>query len=142
LKFSALQLERLPVFHVPAVVPPLSVDKGRLLMRVRTWGSEFLTRVGGQELAEKVRQQLSRFEALRPQAQDAVTEKLTSVTQETPRQTQGAKLTPAVEEMAQKLRQRRDESIAKKEKTAQRQKVSQTFRPAPPAQRQGPRMSM
>ena len=108
-KFSALQLERLPVSPAPVPVPPLAVDKGRLLMQVRSWGREFLARMGGQNVAEQVRQQLSRFEALRPQTQEAVTEKLTSAPQETTRQTPGERLTPSVEEMAQKLRQRRDE---------------------------------
>jgi hypothetical protein len=35
-KFSALELERLPVSLAPAVVPPFSVDKGRLLMKIRS----------------------------------------------------------------------------------------------------------
>jgi conjugative relaxase-like TrwC/TraI family protein len=139
-KFSALQLERLPVSLPPAV------DKGRLLMQMRTWGREFLSRMGGQKMAEQVRQQLSRFEALRPKAQEAVREKLTSAPQETTRQTPGERLTPSAEEMAQKLRQRRDEIAAQKQKTAPRprvqQKISERFHPVPPAQKQGPRMSM
>ncbi len=145
-KFSALQLERLPVSLAPVPVPPLAVDKGRLLMQVRAWGREFLARMGGQKMAEQVRQQLSRFEALRPQTQEAVTEKLTSAPQETTRQTPGERLTPSVEEMAQKLRQRRDEITAQKQKTAPRprvqQKVSDWFHPPPPAQKQGPGMSI
>ncbi len=44
-KFSALQLERSPVSHAPAVVPPLAVDKGRMRLQVRSWGQEFLPRL-------------------------------------------------------------------------------------------------
>ena len=139
-KFSALQLERMPVD--PALMPPLAVDKGRLLMNMRSWGREFLPRVAGQKQTDQVRQQVARFEALRPRHEEVVAEKLTPAAQETPRQTQGSRLTPSIEEVAQKLRQRRVEAIARKQKAAQRQKVSQSFRPAPPAQRQGPRMSM
>ena len=85
-------------------------------MQVRTWGKEFLPRVSGQKRAEQIRQHLARFEALRPQTQEAVTEKLTSSQQETTRQTPGERLTPSVEEMAQKLRQSRREKIAQTEK--------------------------
>jgi hypothetical protein len=141
-KFSALQLERLPASLAAAVVPSLSVDKGRLLMNMRSWGRKFLPRVDGQKQAEQVCQQVARLEGLRPRHEEGLTEKLTPAAQETPRQTQGARLTPSIEEMAQRLRQRRNEAIAKKQKAAQRQKVSESFRPAPPAQRQGPRMSM
>jgi conjugative relaxase-like TrwC/TraI family protein len=120
-KFSALQLERLPA--TPALVPPLSVDKGRLLMQVRSWGKEFLPRVTGHKRAEQIRQHLARFEALRPRpaevvaekvapaVKETVTEKLTPAPQETTRQTPGERLTPSVEEMAQKLRQKRNESL-------------------------------
>jgi hypothetical protein len=52
-------------------------------------------------------------------------------------------LTSSVEEMAQKLRQRRDESIAKKQKAAQRPQVRPKIDWNPvPSQRQGPRMGM
>jgi conjugative relaxase-like TrwC/TraI family protein len=139
-KFSALQLERMPV--APALMPPLAVDKGRMLMNVRSWGREFMPRAVGHKREEHFRQQVARFEALRPRHEESVVEKLTPAVQEAPRQTQGARLTPSLEEMTQKLRQRRNEAIAKKQKAAQRQKLSQSFRPAPPAQRQGPRMSM
>ena len=70
-------------------------------------------------------------------------EKLTPAVQETTRQAPGARLTPSVEEMAQKLRQRRDESIAKKQKVArqpqERPKID--WNPVP-SHRQGPRMGM
>ncbi len=127
-KFSALQLERLPV--APALVPPFSVDKNRLLMQMRSWGKEFLPRMSAQKRAEKIRQHLARHEALRPRpaevvaekvapaVKETVTEKLTPAPQETTRQTPGKGLTPSVEEMAQKLRQKRQEEI--------------TQRPAPP----------
>jgi len=104
--------------------------------------------VSGQNRAEQVRRHLARVEALRPQTQEAVTEKLTSTPRETTRQTQGEKLTPSVEEMAQKLRQSRREKIAQTEKAAPRPRpsVSERFRPAPPSHRasvrQGPRMGM
>jgi conjugative relaxase-like TrwC/TraI family protein len=143
-KFSALQLERLPVSLAPTVVPPLTVDKGRLFMQVRAWGREFFSRMGGQKMAEQVRQHLSRFEALRPQTQEALTAMLTSASQETTRQTSSERLTPSVEETAQRLQQRQREKIAQSEKTAPRvrQKVSEWFHPDPPAQKQGPRMSL
>jgi hypothetical protein len=154
MKFSALQLERLPVS--PAVVPRLTVDKGRLLMQVRSWGRKFLPRMSGRKRAEQVRQQVARFEALRPRpveavaekvtpaVKEAVTEKLTPAVKESTRQTPGERLTPSVEEMAQKLRQKRRESLAQKQKSAPRvrQNESEWLQPAPPAQRQGPRISM
>jgi len=148
-KFSALQLERLPDSPREVMgISPLAVDKGRLLMKIRSWGRDFLPRVSGQNPAEQVRRHLARVEALRPQTQEAVTEKLTSTPGETTRQTQGEKLTSSVEEMAQKLRQSRREKIAQTEKAAPRPRpsVSERFRPAPPSHRasvrQGPRMGM
>jgi conjugative relaxase-like TrwC/TraI family protein len=143
-KFSALQLERVSV--TPAVVPSLGVDKGRLLMKMRSWGREFLPRVSAQERAEKVRQHLVRFNALRPQPEEVISEKLTSAPQETTRQTPGERLTPSVEEMAQKLRQRRDEVLAKKQKAAQRPSVqpkqSPSYAPTVQPPRQGRGISM
>jgi hypothetical protein len=157
-KFSALELERLPVSLAPAVASPLSVDKGRLLMQIRAWGREFLPRVTGHKRAEQIRQHLARFEALYPRPvevvaekvtpiKEAITEKMEKLTpapQETTRQTPGERLTPSVEEMAQKLRQKRREKIAQTERPAPRSQpsVSERFRPAPPSQRQGPRMGM
>jgi hypothetical protein len=142
-KFSALQLERVPV---PAVVPSLAVGKSRLLMKMRSWGREFLPRVSAQKRAEQVRKHLARFNALRPQPGEDVSEKLTSAPQEAPRKAPGARLTPSVEEMAQKLRQRRDEAIAKKQKAAQRPSVQPKQAPsyAPTVQppRQGRGISM
>jgi urease gamma subunit len=156
-KFSALELERLPV-SAPAVVLPFAVDKGRLLMQIRSWGKEFLPRITGQKRAEQIRQHLARFEALYPRpveavaekvdpAKEAITEKMEKLTpapQETTRQTAGERLTPSVEEMAQKLRQKRRETFAQTERPAPRSRpsVSERFRPAPPSQRQGPRMGM
>jgi len=154
MKFSALQLERQPIS--PVVVSPLAVNKGRLLMQVRSWGREFLPRVSGQKRAERVRRQLARFEALRPRpveavaekvtpaVKEAVTEKLTPAVKESTRQTPGERLTPSVEEMAHKLRQKRREKIAQKQKAAPRvrQNESEWLQPAPPSQRQGPRISM
>jgi hypothetical protein len=70
-------------------------------------------------------------------------DKLTPVAQELARQTPGERLTPSVKEMAQKLRQRRDESIPKKQKATQRPQVHPKIDWNPvPSQRQGPRMGM
>jgi conjugative relaxase-like TrwC/TraI family protein len=134
-KFSALQLERVPV--APALVPPLAVDKGRLLMQVRNWGREFLTRVSSQKVAEEVRQQVARFEALRvrpvetmaekiaPTVKEAVVEKLTPIVQETPREKPVPKLTPSIKEMIQELQKKRQEQAAQKQKPAPRHAVKQ-----------------
>jgi hypothetical protein len=143
-KFSALQLERVPV--TPAVVPSLGVDKGRLLMKMRSWGREFLPRVSAQQRAEQVRQHLARFNALRPQPVEVVSEKLTSAPQEIPRQAPGERLTPSVEEMAQRFRQRRDEAIAKRQKAAHQPSVkpkqSPHYAPSVQPPRQGRGISM
>jgi conjugative relaxase-like TrwC/TraI family protein len=145
-KFSALHLERLPVVPTRSgIIPAPSVNKGKLLLAVRAWGKEFLPRMSAQKLAEQVRQHLARFHSLRPQVRETVTEqdKLTPAAQETTRQTQGERWTPSVEEMAQKLRQRRDESIAKKQKVAPQPQVRPKIDWNPvPSQRQGPRMGM
>jgi hypothetical protein len=155
MKFSALQLERLPVS--PAVAPRLTVDKGRLLMQVRAWGRKFLPRVSGQKRAERVRRQLARFEALRPRPVEAVaekvtpavketvTEKLTPAPQESMRQTPGERLTTSVEEMAQKLQQKQRETIAKKQEIATRPQVRPKIdwnHVEAPSQRRGPRLGM
>jgi conjugative relaxase-like TrwC/TraI family protein len=145
-KFSAVHLERLPVVPARAgIVANPSVNKGKLLLAVRAWGNEFLPRLSVQKLAEQIRQHLARFHSLRPQVRETVTyqEKLTPAVQETTRQAPGERLTPSVEEMAQKLRQRRDESIAKKQKATQRPQVRPKIDWNPvPSQRKGPRMGM
>ena len=155
-KFSALELERLAVSPASAVVPPLAVDKGRLLMQVRSWGREFLPRVFGSKRREQVRQHVSRHEALRPRveeiatekitaalapaAKETVAEKLTPAVQQTPRQSPAERLTPAVKDMAQKLRQKPNETLTPRPR--KRHQVSQWCRPPSPAQRPGPRMGM
>jgi hypothetical protein len=145
-KFSALHLERLPVVPARAgIITTPSVNKGKLLLAVRTWEKDFLPRMSAQKLAEQVRQHFARFHSLRPQVRETVTEqeKWTPVAQETTRQTPGERLTPSVEEMAQKLRQRRDESLAKKQKVAPRPQVRPKIDWNPvPSPRQGPRMGM
>jgi conjugative relaxase-like TrwC/TraI family protein len=145
-KFSALHLEQLPVAPARAdIIPAPSVNKGKLLLAVRAWGKEFLPRVSAQKLAEQVRQHLTRLHSLRPQVRETVMEqdKLTPAAQETTRQTSGERLTPTVEEMAQKLRLRRDESIGKKQKVAPQPQVRPKIDWNPvPSQRQGPRMGM
>jgi conjugative relaxase-like TrwC/TraI family protein len=146
-KFSALQLERLAV--TLALMPPLSVDKGRLLLKALSWGKEHLPRLSAQNRVEQVRQQLSRFEGLRPrpvevetekvapEIKEAVAEKMTSAPQESPRQTTKEGLTTAVKEMAQKHRQREQEKTTPRVRPGPRL----DFFPAP-AQRQGPRMGL
>jgi conjugative relaxase-like TrwC/TraI family protein len=134
-KFSALQLERLPDLPREVVSPP-AVDKGRLLMKVRSWGKEFLTRWQGHKLVERVRHQLARFDALRPApvetvaekiapaAKDAVTQKLTPAIQETPREKPVPKLTPSIEEMIQQLRKKRQEQPSQEQKVTPAPKPS------------------
>ena len=152
-KFSALQLERMPV--AVAACFPLAVDKGRLLMKVRGWGHEFLARVVGHQRAEKIRQQLIRFEALRPRQVEAVAEKVapavkeTMVEKQTPaQQTTREKLheglSQPVEEMAQKLRQRRNESLKQRPAPppSERPKQSPYYAPTVHRPRQGRGISM
>jgi hypothetical protein len=133
-KFSALQLERAPV--APAVVSPLTVDKGRLLMQVRDWGREFLPRMSVQKLAEQVRQQMARSEALRPRMaevaaekiappiKEAVTQKLTPAMPETPREKPVPTLTPSIKEMMQNFQNARQGQVV------QKQKITPALRPA------------
>jgi hypothetical protein len=138
-KFSALELERLP--GTPAIGPPLVVDKGRLFLKVRSWGKAFLPRMSAQKLAEQFRQHLARFEALRPQPAESASEKLTPAVSETPRQTPGEKLTSAVKEMTPKPR----ETVARKGKLASQPRVSAPIQwpdHESPSQRQGPRLGM
>jgi hypothetical protein len=152
-KFSALQLERVPESSREAKgVSPPSADKGRLLMELRAWGREFLSRAGGQNLAEQVRLQVARFEScvrslktvsekITPTVREAVTEKLTPAMKEKP----VPKLTPSLKEMIRHFKKER-ESAHQKQKAAARhqaqQKVSHRFQPDPPSQRQGPRISL
>jgi hypothetical protein len=136
-KFSALELERIPVSLAPVVVSPLAVDKGRLLMQMRSWGREFLPRMSAQKRAEQVRQHLSRYEAQRsgvektvtekitPAAKETMAEKMTPAPQETPRQTPKQGLSLSVEEMAKRLRQRQRE--AQKQKPAPAVKPKQSI---------------
>jgi conjugative relaxase-like TrwC/TraI family protein len=129
-KFSALQLERMPVAR--AVVPPLAVDKGRLLMKVRSWGKEFLTRTVGQKMTERIRHQLMRHEALRRRLEQAVTEKVAPEVKEAVREKPAEKVVPAqkVAPSVEKLRQRL------RPKPAQEQVTERPAeRPAPPAER-------
>ena len=136
-KFSALELERIPASHAPVVVSPLAVDKGRLLVQMRSWGREFLPRVSAQKRAEQVREHLSRYEAQRPSvertvtekvtraAKETMTEKVTPAPQETPRQTPKQGLSLSVEVMAKRLRQRQRE--AQKQKPAPAVKPKQSI---------------
>ena len=105
-------------------------------MQMRSWGREFLPRVPAQKRAEQVRQHLSRYEAQRPgvektvtekvtpAAKETMTEKVTPAPQEIPRQTPKQGLSLSVEEMAQRLRQRRREAQEQKSAPAVRPKQS------------------
>jgi hypothetical protein len=112
-KFSALHLERLPAAPVrPELIEPPSVDKGRLLLAAREWGKEFVGRMNLQKMAEQVRQHLSRVAALRPRLAEAIKENPAA------KVAVAEKLTPSVEEMAQKLRERvRERNIQKQKAT-------------------------
>jgi hypothetical protein len=111
-KFSALHLERLPVSPVrPELIEPPSVDKGRLLLTAREWGKEFVGRVNLQKMAEQIRQHLSRVAALRPRVVEAIKEDSAA------KVALAEKITPSVEEMAQKLREKVRERISQKQKT-------------------------
>jgi conjugative relaxase-like TrwC/TraI family protein len=110
-KFSALHLERLPVSPVrPEIIESPSVDKGRLLLTAREWGKEFVGRVNLQKMAEQVRQHLSRVAALRPRVAEAIKENPAA------KVAVAEKITPSVEEMAQKLREKVRERIIQKQK--------------------------
>jgi conjugative relaxase-like TrwC/TraI family protein len=146
-KFSALQLERLPA--TPALMPPLSMDKGRLLLKALSWGKDYLPRMSAQNRVEQVRQQLSRFEGLRPRpvevvaekvapdVKETVAERMTSAPRETPRQTPKQGFTTAVKEMAQKNKQREQEKTTPRVRPGPRLDFSPS-----PSQRQGPRMGL
>ena len=111
-KFSALHLERLPVSPVrPEIIESPSVDKGRLLLTARERGKEFVGRVNLQKMAEQVRQHLSRVAALRPRVVEAIKENSAA------KVAVAEKITPSVEEMAQKLREKVRERISQKQKT-------------------------
>jgi len=131
-KFSALQLERMPVAPRPIVIQPAREERSRLLLKVSDWGRQFMKKTSGPKIVERLRQQFTRWEALRPRLVQAVAEKLAPVAKEPIAE----KLTPApltvreklreglskpVEEMAEKLRQKRRETIR--------------VQPAPPVER-------
>jgi hypothetical protein len=146
-KFSALQLERVPV--APALIPPLTVDRGRLLMKVRSWGQEFLARISARKRAEQIRHQLTRLESLRPRVVQTVSEKITPEVKEAVWEKPAEKVAPtekvmpSVEEMAQKLRQRRNESLRQRPTPpAEHQKQSPFHVQPAPRHRQGRGISM
>ena len=90
-KFSALQLERMPV--APKIAVPPVVNKSRLLMQMRSWGKDFLPRLSVRRRLEKIRHHFARVESLRPPQARAMAEKMAS------RQDKPApKLTPPVQE--------------------------------------------
>jgi len=135
-KFSALELERIPVSLAPVVVSPLAVDKGRLLMRMRSWAgssfpecqlksgrNRFANIFPGMKPGACVEETVT--EKVTPAVKETMTEKVTPATQEIPRQTPKQGLSLSVEEMAQRLRQRRRE--AQKEKPAPAVKPKQSI---------------
>jgi hypothetical protein len=134
-KFSALHLERLPASPArPELIEPPSVDKGKLLLAAREWGKEFMGRVNLQKMAEQVRQHLSRVAALRPRPVESA--------QENPAVKVGVseKITPSVEEMAQKLREKVRERISQKQKATSAPSVKPKIDWTPvqsPSHRQG-----
>ena len=81
-------------------------------MAAREWGKEFVGRVNLQKMAEKVRQHLSRVAALRPRVAEAIKESPAA------KLAVAEKITPSVEEMAQKLREKVRERISQKQKAA------------------------
>jgi hypothetical protein len=130
-KFSALQLERMPVSRPLAIQTALE-ERSRLLLKLGDWGRHFIKRTAGQKMAERLREQFARWEAMRSrlaqtvsekiEVKEAVTQKITPAAKETPVE----RVTPAepsvteklreglskpVEEMAEKLRQKRRETI-------------------------------
>ncbi len=126
-KFSALQLERLQVSHeqVAAVVPAPSVNKGKLLMKVREWGHKFLSRLQGRKLSEQICHHLRVFDALRPVPKEAVAEKIALQVEETVKQIKSETITPA-----------------KKITPQLKHKPVDLVLSEAPSQRQGPRMSL
>jgi hypothetical protein len=113
MKFSALHLERLPASPArPELIESPVVDKGRLLLAARGWGKEFVGRVNLQKMAEQVRLHLSRVAALRPRVAEAINEENPAA-----KVVVSEKITPSVEEMAQKLREKVRERISQKQKT-------------------------
>jgi hypothetical protein len=139
-KFHALQLERVPVSPArPEIIESPSVDKGRLLLAAREWGKEFLGRVSVQKMAEQIRQHLSRVAALRPRAAESA--------KETPavKVAVAEKITPSVEEIAQKLREKVRERIIQKQKAAPAPAVRTKIDWTPvqsPSHRQGPSIGL
>jgi hypothetical protein len=97
-KFSALQLERMPVPAVP-MKPPL-VDRTRLFLEVRDWGREFIKHTVGPKMTERIRHQLARFEALRPRRVKVVADKITPEIKEAVQEKPLPKIAAAVGETA------------------------------------------
>ncbi len=164
IKCSALHLERQPV--APAVVPLAPrVDNATLVMKAFQWGKEFTARFSLQKVAEQVRSQLARFEAIRSrvvevpaqtvEGKEAAQEKTTpavkpamqekqsliqKVVEHPPRIKQPFKVTQAVKEIVK-------ESLPEKllPKLAPKKiipKPSQRHFPDPPPHRQGPSLGL
>ena len=121
-KFSALQLERVPVASRALMMRPTLEGRSRLMLKVDDWGRQFLRRTVGRKMRERIRHQLDRFEALRPRQVEAVAEKIVPVAKEaavekvtpaepTVREKLREGLSKPVEDMAQKLQQKRDEAL-------------------------------
>jgi conjugative relaxase-like TrwC/TraI family protein len=125
-KFSALQLERIPV--APALIFPPAVNKGRMFMRVRSWGKEFLPRMSAHERTEKIHHHLTRFESLRPHIEPIVAEKAAAEVKEAVQEKPAEKAAPA-QKIAPTLEELRQRLQSLRAKPAQEQI---TERPAPP----------
>ncbi len=119
-KFSALQLERMPVVSRPIGMKPALEERSRLMLNVGDWGREFFRRSTGSQRMERMRQQFARFEALQFRYMKAVAEKIEvkegvaeKVTSVPPTVTQKLRegLSTPVEEMAKKLRQLRTKTV-------------------------------
>ncbi len=148
-KFSALQLERMPVASRALAIRPQMEDRSRLLLKVSDWGRHFIKKTAGRKMIERLRQQFARWEAMRPRLVQVVAEKITPAAKETVAE----KLTPApptvteklreglskpVEEMAQKLRQKRHETV-REQPAPPVERPKQTPRYAPTVTRPQPR---
>jgi conjugative relaxase-like TrwC/TraI family protein len=141
-KFSALELERMPV--ASPVIRTLAVDKGRLLMKVRSWGKEFLPRLSASDRMETIRRHLIRFESLRPRIVQTVTEKVApevkEAVQEKPveKVVPAPKVTTAMEEFLRRLESQpkpAQEQVAEKPAPAPTQSPKETPYYAPTVHR-------
>lgn len=143
-KFSALQLERIPI--APGALPVPAMSKGLLLMQVRSWGKEFLPRLSVREQMEKLRHHLARVESLRLRQAEAVAEKVAPEVKDAVQEKPAQKIAPAIQEVATEKvtsppletpreKPRKGLSLPAEEMTPQPQQrptLSPSLRPKPP----------